>query len=263
MLLDLEATGWALSIAALFFVLIEVGFKIASRIEKHSTDEAPFGVIQGAAFALVGLLLGFSFSLAVQRFDARRAEVVSEANAIGTAALRVRLLDPSAQPQMFDKLREYVDVRVAFSLAGTKDEAGSTSLIARSDALQAQIWKLAMISAQKDPHSTEVPLFVAALNTMIDEGAAQQAVLHASIPPAVLGVLGTVVMLSAPLLGVGFGRAQQRNIAAAAIFSVMLAVVVSIILDLDRPQRGLVSVDLTPLRQVQQSLHSAASGPAP
>lgn len=256
MLLDIEAVAIALTIAAVFFALVEVGFKFTTRIGDRAGDDAPFGVIQAAAFALVALLLGFSFSLAVQRFDARRAEVVTEANTIAATALRAQLLDVSGQKSIVRKLREYVDVRVAFSAIGTSDKARSAVLTEESDRLRSQMWNLAIVAAKKDPHSTTVPLFVSALNAMIDEEASAQATLHASVPPAVFVVLCGVVLLSAPLLGVGFGRARQRNLPAAAIFSLMLAIVVSIILDLDRPQRGVIAIDLTPLLRVQRSLHS-------
>jgi len=95
-------------------------FYVTRRLHRSTgRDDAPFGVILAAAFALVGLLLGFSFSLALSRYDARREVTVQEANAIGTTILRVHLLEPSIAAPMWSTLREYVQARIDFAAAGT------------------------------------------------------------------------------------------------------------------------------------------------
>lgn len=256
--LDLQGIAVALFIAIAFFVLVEVGFRLGQRFKAPAIGSEQFGVIQNASLGLVALLLGFSFSLAVQRFDARRAEVVTEANAIGTAALRAELLEPAARTMVLDDLRDYADVRLAFSENGTGDIGTTESLARRSDALQARFWEAGVVAARKDPHSTTIPLVLSALNLVIDESASQQATLLAVIPQAVLFALACVVLLTAPLIGVGFARVTQRNVAAAAIFALMLGLTAAIILDLDNPQRGLITVSLKPLIQVDRALHDRA-----
>ncbi|HLN46928.1 MAG TPA: hypothetical protein VK216_01545, partial [Magnetospirillaceae bacterium] len=182
-------------------------YLITRRMRVAGGDDAPFGVILAAAFALVGLLLGFSFSLALSRYDARRAVTVNEANAIGTTILRVHLLEPSIAAPMWSTLRQYVQARIDFAAAGTapgaRDEPGR-----RSTALQATMWTLAMRAAQRDPHSTMVPLFIQTLNDTIDLSSEQDAALGATIPDAVLIILVGVVLIAAALLGANFGRVQ-------------------------------------------------------
>src|SRR5215469_10579007 len=117
-----------IGIAALAVLLAVVlcgfaGFWLGKRSRPKDKQDDPFGIIQASAFGLVGLLLGFSFSLAVSRFDQRRDITVREANAIGRTALRVSLLDETDGRQMWSLLREYARARVDFAAAGTKTGA--------------------------------------------------------------------------------------------------------------------------------------------
>ncbi|HME80871.1 MAG TPA: hypothetical protein VKF82_02230 [Candidatus Eremiobacteraceae bacterium] len=246
-------------IVLVLIVVVGLGsYFVTRRMRASSADDAPFGVILAAAFALVGLLLGFSFSLALSRYDARRQVTVQEANAIGTTILRVHLLQPSIAVPMWSTLREYVQARIDFAAAGTqpgaRDEPGR-----RSAALQSKMWSLAMSAAQRDPHSTMVPLFIQTLNAVIDLSAEQDAALSATIPDAVLVILICVVLIAAALLGANFGRVKEFDFPAFCFFAAMLAVVIATILDLDRPQGGFIKVPLTPL----QNLQPMVAGPPP
>jgi hypothetical protein len=236
------------------------GYFLAKRWWKSNPEDVPFGVLQASAFGMVGLLLGFSFSIAVARFDQRREVTVREANAIGTTVLRADLLRPRVAQQMRELLREYVDVRIAYVAAGTHaDERAIPGR--RSAELQRRMWALAVSESRSDPHSTMLALFILTLNQTIDVSSEQAAALDATIPPSVLWIVVIVVIIAASLLGANFGRVGRFDWIAFALFAVMFALVIGMILDLDRPQGGLIRISLEPLQAVQRSLQPAPGSP--
>jgi hypothetical protein len=119
-------------------------------------------------FALLGLMIAFSFSGALTRFDVRRAQAVDESNAVGTAWLRIDLLPAQAQPALRDTFRRYVDSRIA-TYRALPDVAAARAQIERSQVLQAEIWKQAVAAARVSgvPTSAEI-LVMPALNDMFD-----------------------------------------------------------------------------------------------
>ena len=112
---------------------------------------ASAGSLEAAVFALLGLLIAFTFSGALTRFDVRRGQVVDEANAIGTAYLRIDLLPPAAQPRLRETFRNYVDARIA-TYRKLPDLQAAQRELALSQALQADIWAQA-VAATRLPES--------------------------------------------------------------------------------------------------------------
>src|SRR6188768_4289970 len=141
-----STTGFALGtslIAVLLFVGMLAALWLGKRIARMRAKEgaeaqASSGAIGGATFALLGLLIAFTFSGAASRFDARRDLVVQETNAIGTAYLRLDVLAPEARAQLQEKFRRYVDLRAGAFKAGTFAQYRENE--ARAWALQAEIW---------------------------------------------------------------------------------------------------------------------------
>ena len=141
---------FALLLATGIIVLLEVGRRIGARrlAEEGETAAKGFGAIESAVFALLGLILAFSFSGALARFDARRHLVVAEANDIGTAFLRIDLLPTDAQAPMRDLFRRYLDSRIE-TYRKLPDMEAAQAELARSLKLQSEIWSLAVSSSQK------------------------------------------------------------------------------------------------------------------
>jgi hypothetical protein len=238
-------------VAVAFFVFGELGFEYGRRRAERTGDDLPLGVTLAAAYGVVALLLGFSFQLAINRYDARRETIVNEANAIGTTILRTRLFDEATGAALRVKLRDYVDARIEFS-AGGADAAARKASGERSARLQDELWALTMTAVRRDPRSTLSPLFVQTLNDMIDMSAKQEAILNAVIPAPILVVLLIVVLAAAMLLGIDFGRKGTRAPVVTALFATMIVLVIFIIVDLDLPQHGLIRIDLSPLRALYQ-----------
>jgi hypothetical protein len=242
----------ALAIAVWIGVCCEIGFRLGGRMKK-SLGESPFGILQAAFFGLLALLLAFSFSLGLSRYDARRIEVEHEANSIHTAFLRTQLLDAKTAPLMREYLRRYLDARIAFVGAENNGRKRARAA-AGSRALQQQMWSLAMAQATRDKQPGMLSLFIVALNDMIDESGEEADVAAAHIPDPVIIALAMVIGFASVLLGIGFGRTDHRGGFAILVFALTLALVVAMILDLDRPQRGLIRVSLEPLQSLRQSL---------
>ena len=245
---------WAIevAIAAIIVICGEVGYRIGARA-KTALHENPFGVLQAAIFGLVALLLAFSFSLGIARYDARRIAIVREAGSMRVVMRRSELLDSKAAALMHGYLNEYVNARIAFAAAGDFGPDRSSAL-QQSEALQDRMWSVALAEARNNQRPEILRLFIEALDNMFVQDDDVEAILTAHIPDAVLGVLTIVIVFASTLLGVGFGRTGRRGTIAIVFFAIIMAVVVGVNIDLDRSQRGFIRVSLQPLEAVSQLL---------
>jgi hypothetical protein len=244
---------WVIAFALVVGIAIcgEIGFHVGARLKAHLSD-GPFGGLQAAFFGLLALLLAFSFSLGLSRYDARRTQVRLEANSIGTTYLRTQLLDAKSSALVRGYLRRYVETRIAFA-SSTVDARARKDAVRQSDALQSAMWNLGVLQATRDPRSTVVPLFLESLNDTIDQSSESEGVFAAHIPDAVVLILGIVIGFASLLLGTSFGRTDHRASFAIVFFAITLALVVAMILDLDRPQRGFIQISLEPLESLRQT----------
>lgn len=235
----LVATLLAIAMAA----LMEAGRRIGRRRRGRDVDasHAGTGAIDGAVFALLGLLVAFTFSGAAQRFEERRHLIVEEANDIGTAWLRIDTLSPEDQPPLRDLFRRYLDSRLTtYRLLPDLDAA--LGEMARSQALQAEIWALAVPAAQRaTPPATIVLL--PALNAMFDITTTRAAGMQMHPPMVIYLMLAGIALASAFLAGHGMAPARERSWLHIAAFSLIMASTVYVILDLEFPRLGFIRVD--------------------
>jgi len=221
------------------------------------------GVLQAALLGLVGLILAFGLSLAVGRYEARRAAVVDEANAIGTTYLRAQLLAEPVRSRSLERLVRYTDASIRLSESvPTSDEARRA--VADGQVLQRQLWGLAGEAVAGAPDATAPRLYVQTLNDMIDMQTVRVAGLSNRVPGEVLAVevLGAAVGLGLLAFYLALlGRGVITVVLAAALVTMLLLVT----LDLDRPTRGLIKVPAAPLVSLRASmvLPPAAQAPAP
>lgn len=239
-----------------------LGFFVGVYLRKHKDHyREPFGVVQGALLGLVALLLAFGLSLALGRYEDRRAATVTEANAIGTSYLRAQLVAEPERTRSLALFRDYTDLAIRIS----HEIPGSSSLVrttAAESVLQRRLWRLGGRSIAAAPVASAPRLYLDSLNDTFDDQAARLAALNNRVPGAVLALeliasalaLGLLAIHIA-LLGRGFGPV----LLAAALVSVLLLVT----FDLDRPTRGLIKVPATPLLALRASMNlpPAAGGP--
>jgi len=224
-------------------VCLEVGRRHGRRKaarDPHAAAEG-LGTVDGAVFALLGLLLAFTFSGAAARFDTRRQLIVEEANAIGTAYLRLDVLPAEAQPGLRDLFRRYVDTRIAVYRA-LPDLSLARADLAKASALQGEIWKAAVAGSMAAPAPAAV-LLLPALNAMIDITTTRTMATQAHPPPVIFLMLIALALASALLAGYGTARSPSRSWVHAVAFAAVMTVSIYVILDLEFPRFGLIRVD--------------------
>lgn len=246
------------------FLMAELGHQRGRRMRPENTERLRHQVagIMGGLLGLLALLLGFSFSMALERFETRKRLVVEEANAIGTAMLRSEFLPAADRPQAMNDFRRYVGIRLELGRRPNLIDHVSTELNRESEEIQRRLWRMASTATQADPHSVAAGLYAEAMNGMIDIKSANDAALANRVPQSVLILLYGVSMLSMGIVGYANGLAGTRTLVATMILVLLLAVVILTIVDLDRPRRGFIQVSQKSLADLKDSL-DAEGGTSP
>jgi hypothetical protein len=200
------------------------------------------GAIEGSVFGLLGLLIAFTFQGAANRFDARRDLIVQEANAIGTAWLRLDVLPAGQQPPLRALLRRYLDSRLAV-YRDVGDEGGTRAALAESAAVQRELWLAATAATQSSEGRPALMAVLPPLNEMFDLVTTRSMALL-NHPPGVIFALLVAFGLGSGLLG-GYAMAggRRRGHLHQFAFAAMLALCLFVILDLEYPRTGLIRVD--------------------
>ena len=232
----------------------EFGFRVGLRLYR-AHDEArkeQIGGTQGAMLGLLALLLGFTFAMAVGRYETRRTLVLSEANAIGTSCLRASFLPDLQKASVENLLRDYVDVRLDFYGAG-EDEAKLAAAEQAAAKLQRELWAHTMATGKEAPTPLTAS-FVSALNETIDLDAARLNAMRSRVPGAVWLLVLVVSASGCCASGYGAGASGARSTFTDIAMPVLIAVVITLIADIDRPRGGLIGISQQPLRALKQSL---------
>jgi len=221
----------------------------AAAVEQNSGS---FKTLEGAVLGLLALLLGFSFAMAVSRYDLRKQLEIEEANAIGTTWLRTDTLSEPARSAERQLLKQYVPARLDFAAAGNDADAVQHSL-AQSSELQAQIWAIAAgdTAAHRDPITA---LFVSSLNNTIDVTEKRTAALENRIPAMTWAMLLFMGFVSSALVGVSV---TSRSKILLAILPLVVGVVLALILDLDSPRSGFIHVHQNSMKRVAEMVASS------
>lgn len=231
-------------VAALFFGMLaclEVGRRLGRRDDLSGAKDG-MGVIEGAVFALLGLLLAFTFSGAAARFEGRRHLIVEEANDIGTAYLRVDLLPADAQPEIRDLFRRYVDSRLdTYRVISDRNKAIQD--FARSQELQNAIWQKSVAASGRSPNTAASMLLLPALNSMIDITSVRTAATEDHPPSVIFIMLAVIAMATSLMAGFEMAGAQRRSWLHIVGYALILSLAVYVILDLEFPRLGLIRVD--------------------
>jgi len=224
--------------------LQEVGRSLGRRQLARDPDSSrkSLGALEGAVFGLMGLLMAFTFSGAASRFEGRRQLVAQEANAIGTAYLRLDLLPAPAQPALREDFRRYLDARLALfqnPLGSPASQAG----LARAVQLQGSIWTGA-VAACRGNLPPQIPnLVLPALNEMIDITTTRAMAMNQHPPSVIYVMLGVLTLTSALLAGYGMAEGRIRSWVHSLGFAVLFSTTFFVILDLEYPRLGLIRVD--------------------
>ncbi len=241
----------------LFFALMltatEIGFRLGRKLETGTPEsiKSQISTVEAAILGILALLLGFTVSMAVSRFETRKQLVLEEADSIGTSSLRAQLLPAPAGPEIESLLRQYVDVRVQYGTTGN-NLARLEDLNRQTARLQTQFWTRAAAYAQQDPDPVKVGLLLQSLNQAIDLAEARWMALQNHVPESVIYVNAAVGLLSAMLVGYSFGVNGRRNIFSMFMLAVSITLVLAVIIDLDRPRSGYIRVSQQPMIDLLQ-----------
>jgi len=253
MFFSLSSWELALIILAIVAGITGAGIALGRYLRKHSeTLREPFGVLQGALLGVVGLILAFGLSLALGRYEDRRAAVVAEANAIGTTYLRAQLIAEPERTRSLVLLPRYTDLALRLSHE-VPNSSGARRTAAAQGVLQRRLWALAGQSIAAAPVASAPRLYVDSLNSMIDQQTVRIAALNNRVPGAVLGVEVIGASFALGLLGLYLsvlGRGILPMLLAAGLVTMLLLIT----FDLDRPTRGLITVPDTPLAATRASM---------
>ena len=247
---------WALvtGLLALMTAANECGFRLGRRYHRGEPEpaRAVSTALKGSVFGLVALLLGFSFSMTASRHEARRKVVLDEANAVGTCYLRGGLLADPERARIRDALRGYVAVRLEhFEKGLDPEEYRRTSR--EMDRLLAEVWAAVEAATRKNPEAVRTSQIVPAANEVLDLSSTRAWATRNHLPAPVLVLLVTSVAVASLLMGHSSGQAGKRHTGLWAALNVLLVLVLFVVLDFDRPRRGLIRVDHTPLVKLKAS----------
>jgi len=248
--------------AALFagmVLMLEIGRRIGVRRIAADPEGAKSGTgaLDGAVFALLGLLIAFTFSGATSRFDERRNLIVEETNDVSTAYLRLDLLPAITQPALRELFREYLDARLD-TYQKMPDMNAAKAPFDRSIKLQEDIWRQAVAAAAMD----EAPiaantLLLPALNEMFDITNTRLMVMKKHPPLVIFVLLFAMALISALLAGFGMAHGKSRSWIHIIGFTLTMALAVNIIINIEYPRRGMIRLDSfdQSLRELRQSMN--------
>jgi hypothetical protein len=238
-------------------VAYEVGFRLGRwwQDREPGEQEGPTGVIVGGLLGLMAFLLAITMGMASDRFDTRRGLVIEEANAIRAAYLQADYLPVVDGERLKSLLREYAPKRIP-----TNDRTVLMAEIEQGQVLRDRMWAIEAAAAQ----SGYAPDLISSLGDTLTEVATvaerrEVAGLHARVPETILWLLLLGSVLSLGLLGYSAGLTRRRSFATAAILVIALGAVTALVIDLDRPQDGFLTVSQVALHDVVAWMEAQAA----
>jgi hypothetical protein len=244
-----------LIVLALSFLLMWLSARIGLSFRKRqlNLDEdvlKDLDLIVAATLTLLGLIVGFSFSMAISRYDQRKTYEEGEANAIGTEYLRADLLPPADRANVRALLRNYLDQRVLFY--ETRDEKALRQIDATTAKLQTELWSAAQIPPGTQP-TPVIALAVSGMNDVLNSQGYTQAAWWNRIPPGAWFMMAAVAICSNFLIGYGSHHAGATAI-RLVILPFILCIAFYAIADIDSPRWGAIRVHPQNLISLAQSL---------
>jgi hypothetical protein len=263
-MLFFSLSSWVLALMLFAITLLATGLGlVAGRKVQHRADDLrePFGVMQAALLGFMGLILAFGLSLAVGRYEDRRAAVVAESNAIGTTYLRAQTLAEPVRTQSLTLLKSFTDtsIRLTRTVPGSPE---ANRVLADSTQTETQLWALAGQALNAAPTDTAPRLYVDSLNQTFDAQSTRAYGLGNRVPDEVqlLEVAGAALALG--LLALHLATIGQ-GVFTVVLAAVLVTLILLVTFDLDRPTRGFIQVPADPLINLRISMDAPPAASAP
>ena len=237
---------WLIGGVTLFVLIlaVEIGYWIGlkSKLEMTLAMRAQISTIQTAILTIFTFMLGFTFAMALTRFDHRKQMVVKESNAIGTAVLRSHLLPGQQRAKTNELFKEYVNVEFSITSRANIPLEEKRELDDEAKRIHDLLWQQASYATESDPRSVPAGLFAISINHLIDVKTERDIAISNHVPEVVLLALLLFAALAIGILGFGNGLAASHARHPAVILCIVITLSFILIIDLDRPNRGLTKV---------------------
>lgn len=252
-LYDLNSIAITTTLLVLIIVANEAGYRTGLFVQGRSTSDSKTltGSVQASVLGMLALLLGFTFSMSMQRYDARHQALISETNAISTIILRVDLLPEQFRAPANELVQRYLDLRIQASDVDLTAHAERQAFYQKTKRLQSELWNLAVAAVEEDPRGITTGAFMSSLIGVIDAQDKRNALLQLHVPEVVLMLLFLVFISAGGFIGYSAGLAGNRITVPTILVSLLISLIVFIIIDLDRPRRGVIQVDASPLHDLK------------
>lgn len=246
---------WVFFVGTVLLVMlfIEVGFRLGNDAHRKSEDEkeAPISGVAGAVLSLTAFVLAFTFAIVADRYDARKALVRDDANAIRVAYQRADFLPEADRGKSRQLLRKYLDTRLAFAQTEIMEHADVVRTLAETDRIQRGLWQIAVANARLDMNSDVAALYIEALNEMNSVHASRLAIgVRTRVPIGIWIVLYALTILGMVSMGYHAGISGSKRSKATWMVAIAFGMVIALIAALDRPTG--VRVTQQPLVDLQQ-----------
>jgi hypothetical protein len=240
-------------ITVLILTFIEIGFRFGIKAHSKKDSGAPshVGTIVAGLLGMLAFLLAFTFNMAASQYEKRKTSVVIEANNIGTAYLRTDLIDEKNGNEIKRLLREYVNLR----LDVVDQKIDLEKALKKSNEIHSLLWKQTSSLALSSP-SVNTSLLVQSINEVIDQHEIRVAnALYNRIPDSVWLSLLFITFFTMVTMGIQMGLTGKRRLVVTIPLSLSFAILVTLIIDLNRPQQGLIKVSQQSMINVKNSMN--------
>lgn len=234
-------------LSAIIFFLILLFNWAGYKFKKWQLEKYPgrvpenLGSIEGSMLGAMALLLGFTFSIAISKFETRREITVEEANDISTAILRCDMYPDSVRNPLRADFKEYIETRIAYYSVGDDEEKIKQELV-KAGEISDRIWKRVALQAQNRENIAVTAQMIPSVNTMIDIVTTREAGRISRVPRLVLFVLLGLVLISSFVLGSDY-NGKKRNRVLIFSYALAMTLTLDLITELDRPREGLINLN--------------------
>jgi len=243
--LHIPAPLIAFTVFLLILLLNWLGYRFKHyQLKRYPNAEMDnLGPIEGSLLGLMALLLAFSFGNSASKFEGHREIIIEEANSIGTVILRCDLYPDTPRNLLIANMKEYLEARIDY-YEGRADEEKIIKALEKTKSVSKNIWKIVTEESTKPNALVRSNQMIPAVNNMFDIVTTREGARIAKVPPLILLMLIVLIQTSAFLVGYS-QKSKKRNLVMNYGFAVMISLALYLVLELDRPRRGIINLDST------------------
>ena len=257
---------WVVVILALAMILAdEVGYQLGCRRSAKADEAAKdhFNAIRTSLLGLLALLLAFSFGMTAQRYDARRQLVIEDAIQLRALYLRTTVLADPRRAQLKRLLREYIDGRADTNLMQqVLTRRAAADLVARSEGIHARMWELVKSMGEQEALAGQAEELRKLLINVVSVHDKRVEAYLSRVPAPVIWLLMVSAVTTMMAVGFSGGLSRHRGMLARALFTLLVCATILVVLELDRPEQGLLQVDQSPMIRLKQTVDQEAGAGA-